>query len=604
MSSLLGCAQETSPEPPSDTSSADLSVEPSDAGDADTLTDSLSVTDSLSDDLGTPSEDVIELDVDELDVFQDVEADSTATDSLGDTLDTSDASEADVTADISEQEVSADAIDEVAEFDVVEDTGPLCQECMGSDVTATYALPKESFQTSLSRVRENVFRGFVTSYLWGPPANTLSDQMEFIYIPMSSVWNENGALLDTGLEPYLVEAEARGHHAIVRVYVDYPKKPSGMPAYLMDAVGCMPYQEHGGGCSPYYDHPLMVEAMVGLLEALGAAYDGDPRLGVLQIGLLGFWGEWHTYPHTDWFPNNATQEAVLNAAHDAFSITQLQVRRPAANSVGLRIGFHDDSFAHSTLGDVNWFFYPQLVAAGADKRWEEVMIGGELRPELQSTVFDEDYQLGTYAQDIEQCIETTHASYLLNFKGFSENGVGYVGAELEAAEEAALKMGYRFEVEGASLTLTNLHEGLVDAKVMVTFAQTGNAPFYYTLHPALEWAGLPGWVQSDDDLKTLLPGQTQDVVFDLGTVKLEALTQGIKIHLTSDMVLPNQTLNLATTTPWTKEGEPTSIAWSVGCVANGQAFLLGAAYGEDEAGCPCVCDVDGVMRHCGGEPCF
>ena len=113
MCSLLGCAQETSPEQPSDTSSADLSVEPSDAGDADTLTDSLSV------DLGTPSEDVAELDIAELDVFQDVEADSTALDSLGDTLDTSDASEADAIADISKQDVSVDAIDEVAEFDVV-----------------------------------------------------------------------------------------------------------------------------------------------------------------------------------------------------------------------------------------------------------------------------------------------------------------------------------------------------------------------------------------------------------------------------------------------------------------------------------------------------
>ena len=39
-----------------------------------------------------------------------------------------------------------------------------------------------------------------------------------------------------------------------------------------------------------------------------ARYDGDPRIGFVQLGLLGFWGEWHTYPYdgyahpwvTDW----------------------------------------------------------------------------------------------------------------------------------------------------------------------------------------------------------------------------------------------------------------------------------------------------------------
>ena len=497
-----------------------------------------------------------------------------------------------------------DIFEETVAVDSAEDLSFACSECATSEIAANHALPAENFKTSLPRVRENPLRGFITSYVWGPPANTLSDQMEFLYLPLSSVWNSNGPTLETGLEPFLVAAQGRGHHAVVRLYIDYPNKPTGLPAYLMEQVGCQPYQDHGGGCSPDYDHPLLVEAMVGVLEAMGTAYDGDPRLGVVQIGLLGFWGEWHTYPHTEWFPTEDTQKAVLNAAHNAFSITQLQVRRPAAHSVNLRIGFHDDSFAYSTLGDVGWFFHPQLVASGAEKRWEEVMIGGELRPELQSLVFEPNYVVDTYAQDVNECIETTHASYLLNYKGFSENGVGYTGAELEAAEAAALTMGYRFEIVGASLTLADLHEGKVDAKITVTLAQTGNAPFYYEIFPALEVEGMAKWLVKEEDLKTLLPGQTRDVVFELGSIDVTTLGNAFKMHLSSEMVLPGQQVHFATTTPWTAEGAPTALAWNLGCAFQGQEVPLGTFYGQDDEGCLCVCDVDGVMRNCAGQPCI
>ena len=41
----------------------------------------------------------------------------------------------------------------------------------------------------------------------------------------------------------------------------------------------------------------------------------------------------------------------------------------------------------------------------------------------------------TYAQDLGECIEATHASYLLNYTAFNGDGVGYEGDERERAEE-------------------------------------------------------------------------------------------------------------------------------------------------------------------------
>jgi len=480
-----------------------------------------------------------------------------------------------------------------------------CAPCVPSAASAQFSMEPDAFAVTPNRTRHNPLKGFMTSYIWGSPANDFPDSMEFLYLPMADVWGPDGETFSSGLEPLLEAAASRGHHVVLRVYIDYPAKAYGLPPYLTDAVSCQPYTDHGGGCSPDYDHPLLVEAMVGLLTALGAHYDGDPRLGALQIGLLGYWGEWHTHPNTDSFASNYTQTAILNAAHTAFSITQIQVRRPAANSLDLRIGFHDDSFAFSTLGDTPWFFLPSLVSAGGGERWEEVMIGGELRPELQSICFQDDYTLGTNAQDITLCIEQTHASYLLNYKAFNEAGVGYQGIERLRAEEAAIHMGYQFELNAASLKLWGLDhdDETVEAEVTLTLAQSGVAPFYYDLHAAVHAEGSGPVGTSTENLKTLLPGSTKDLTFSLGRVPLAVVNNPMEVHLTAPILQPGQRVLLATHTPGTEEDGPTHIGWELGCNTAEETLPIGAQSGAMEPGCPCICDVDGVLRTCDGSVC-
>ena len=191
--------------------------------------------------------------------------------------------------------------------------------------------------------------------------------MEFMYIPMKDLWSEEGETLESGLEPLLEAAASRSHHAVIRVYIDYPGKESGLPDYLQELVSCEHHDHFGAGCSPDYEDPDLYEAMMGLIQALGARYDGDPRLGFVQAGLLGFWGEWHTYPYDEWFPSEETQSAILSAYTEAFSVTQLQVRYPIANSLELRMGFHDDSFAYSTLGEER-LVLPAPLRGGGSRR--------------------------------------------------------------------------------------------------------------------------------------------------------------------------------------------------------------------------------------------
>jgi len=493
-----------------------------------------------------------------------------------------------------------DGWEETKDVEGAEEAIP-CAPCVPSSASAQHTMDDATLVQDPTRTRNNPLKGFMTSYLWGQPANDFPDQMEFLYLPMADLWGPDGETFSTGLEPLLAAAAARGHHAVLRVYLDYPSKPSGMPAHLSGIVPCQTYTDHGGGCSPDYDDPLLVDAMLGLIAALGAQYDGDPRIGVVQVGLLGFWGEWHTYPHTDWFPSVATQTAILESFDTAFQTTLLQVRRPAANSLDLRMGFHDDSFAYSTMGDIGWFFLPSLIAAGGGERWKEVMIGGELRPELQSLCFQDDYTLDIYAQDVATCIEATHASYLLNYKAFNEEGKGYEGTERERAEQAALQMGYQLELQSASLNLWGLDAGTVEAEVTIELAQTGVAPFYYPLNASLHADG--ELATNAEDLKTLLPGQSKALTFSLGRIAVSVVTSPMTLRLSSPILLPDQRVLLATSTPGTDTDEETKLSWSVGCTVEGQTIGLGEVSGAVAPGCECLCDVDGLLRACDGSLC-
>ena len=45
--------------------------------------------------------------------------------------------------------------------------------------------------------------------------------------------------------------------------------------------------------SAYFDDPIFMEEHEKFIKALAARYDGDPRLGGLDLGSFGNWGEWH-----------------------------------------------------------------------------------------------------------------------------------------------------------------------------------------------------------------------------------------------------------------------------------------------------------------------
>ena len=174
---------------------------------------------------------------------------------------------------------------------------------------------------------------------------------------------------------------ARGKHVVFRVYVDYPGRPSGLPDWLRDQVKLTSYKEHGGGLSPDYENPALVAGMERLIAALGQRYDRDPRVAFLELGLLGYWGEWHTYPNKTLQPSVRTETRIINAYRQAFPTVGLMARY-ARDDAGTRdwLGFHDDMFPEDTDNGQDWSFLAGIRRAGRSENWKRAPIGGEMVP--------------------------------------------------------------------------------------------------------------------------------------------------------------------------------------------------------------------------------
>lgn len=310
--------------------------------------------------------------------------------------------------------------------------------------------------------------------------------MEWSYFPLNAVMTGPDTFDWSSIDAALDDIASRGHQTALRFYLDYPTKPSGIPQYLLDGgLATHSYSDYGNNgvsVSPNYDDPNLRAALDRFIAALGHRYDGDPRVGFIQAGLVGFWGEWHTYPYNgdgqpNWMASDATQQEVLTDYVNAFHTTKLMVRNPNAMNASLPIGYHDDSFALETkTSALGWHFMDNMVAAGATNKWKSYPIGGELRPELQSCIFStagcptlEDGGDNDFPGSVAQ----THASWMINQYAFQ---TGYSAADKPAALAGAQSLGYSFR---ATEALAPLSTSPSTVTVGMTIANLGVAPFYY-----------------------------------------------------------------------------------------------------------------------------
>ena len=137
----------------------------------------------------------------------------------------------------------------------------------------------------------NPLKGFMP---YAGSYSTFPYSMEWGYIPLRSLMSGPTNFNWTGLDTLISNVANRGHQTVFRIYLDYPTLPTGIPQYLLDAgLATNSYTDYGNNgisVSPDYENPLFDEALTNFIAALGARYDGDPRIGFITLGLLGFLG--------------------------------------------------------------------------------------------------------------------------------------------------------------------------------------------------------------------------------------------------------------------------------------------------------------------------
>jgi hypothetical protein len=326
--------------------------------------------------------------------------------------------------------------------------------------------------------------------------------MEFSYFPLSAVLKAKDRYDWTSLEEFLTAVSGRGRQAIFRFYAEYPKQESGLPPFLeAEGVRVERYRDEEGSpiATPDYRDPKLQSALVRFVEALGKRYDGDPRIAAITAGLLGYWGEWHTYPRTDLHPPKGLQKDVMDAYERAFRRTPILLRYPARehpeyapNHDRPRLGFHDDSFAWATLAtgreEDSWFFGTLLQRSGTTDRWKTAPIGGEIRPEAWGSVFDPK-PARPEIQNFRACVEATHVSWLMD-SGLTP---GQPAERMARAEREIQRMGYELTVARAEFA---------DQKLTIRVDNRGVAPLY------ADWPVELGRVRKERLVRVWRPGWT------------------------------------------------------------------------------------------------
>lgn len=368
--------------------------------------------------------------------------------------------------------------------------------------------------------------------------------LEWFYLPVNAVVTAESTYDWTVVENYLNSIAERGHQSALRFYLDYPTRPSGVPAYLLGEGGIDQsraydfWDNNGVSFSPDYEDPRVSGMIIDFIDALGERYDGDPRIAYITAGLVGFWGENHTYPMNglieptnpegiDWMPSAATMDTIWQAWDDALDTTWLQARYPTESIGQHGFGLHDDSFAYSTLPTTDWHFLSLLEAAGMSEAWQQAPIGGELYPPLQTCIFSEplncpdaDAEMADGRDyDYEGAVAASHATWIINHQAWA---TGYSGADRDRAIAGAASLGYDFTATEATVS----NDG-TSAAVSLTVTNRGVAPFAYNWPAEFALLDADGSVTSSSAVDAALPSIQPGTSTTLqATIPLNGATAG------------------------------------------------------------------------------
>ncbi|MGL5002034.1 MAG: hypothetical protein ACRDAM_03775, partial [Casimicrobium sp.] len=120
-----------------------------------------------------------------------------------------------------------------------------------------------------------------------------------------------------------------------------------------------------------YSSPQFQQRVVRLIQRLGQAWNNDPRVGFIELGIFGKWGEHHSPS-----PTPEMEKLVGDAMRDAFPNKKVSVRHAWGQFRGRGFGEYWDSWAHH---DQMWEHGNEIAKLNRDEGFYlKNYVGGEV----------------------------------------------------------------------------------------------------------------------------------------------------------------------------------------------------------------------------------
>ncbi len=190
---------------------------------------------------------------------------------------------------------------------------------------------------------------------------------------------EQGRIDYEFLDHILQETREAGQQLAFRVMCcsPYPGRPYH-PEWLREIGGQIATTKHGNSSEvevPVLDDPKILAAHLDFIRRLGARYDGHPDIVRLDLGSVGWWGEWHMSRSSNAsMPTSETQKKIVDAYLTAFPKTPLVMLIGGGDMLRFAVT-HGTGWRADSLGDLGSFSptwnhmfnsYPQRIGAIQD----------------------------------------------------------------------------------------------------------------------------------------------------------------------------------------------------------------------------------------------
>jgi hypothetical protein len=239
-------------------------------------------------------------------------------------------------------------------------------------------------------------------------------------------WNDlepaQGKIDHALLDKILKETHDAGQRLALRVACCHPSPDSQrFPKWLADIGGRIVMADRygrGGVPNPDMDDPIILERHLDFLKRLGQRYDSHPDIDHVDIGSVGWYGEWHQSGKNTRMPTMDNRLTIVKTYLSCFKKTPLLMLINGGECLRYATE-HGAGWRGDCLGDLGGFNtrwnhmrngYPVwLHNAGAEEAWRNAPVAWESCWDMQKWV-----KQGWSLRYIFNYALAYHASYLNN----------------------------------------------------------------------------------------------------------------------------------------------------------------------------------------------